>query len=72
MKVNSNSNYDIAIINYVMIISKYSMPFCFTSEVILLRVSNFYIKQKKAWNNCFIIWHQHQTTSRKIKANQIQ
>ena len=38
----------------------------------LPRVNNFDIKQKKAWNICFIIWHQHQARSRKIKANKIQ
>ena len=41
-------------------------------NVILLRVNNFDIKQKKAWNICFIICHQHQTRSGKIKANKAQ
>ena len=26
-------------------------------NIILSRVNNFDIKQKKAWNICFIIWH---------------
>ena len=38
-------------------------------NIILPRVSNFNIKQKKAWNICFIICHQHQTRSGKIKSN---
>ena len=38
-------------------------------NIILPRVNNFDIKQKKAWNICFIICHQHQTRSGKIKAN---
>ena len=29
----------------------------------LLRVNNFDIKQKSAWNICFIIYPQHQTKS---------
>ena len=36
---------------------------------ILPRVDNFEIKQKKTWNICFIIWHQHQTRWGKIKTN---
>ena len=61
------------------IVSKYSMPFCLISEIIqrreaklniiLLRVNDFNIKQKKAWNICFTISHQHQTRSGKIKTN---
>ena len=39
-------------------------------NIILPRVNNFDIRQKKAWNICFIICHQHQTRSGKIKANQ--
>ena len=31
-----------------------------------------YIKQKKAWNICFIIWHQPQTRSGRIKTNKTQ
>ena len=38
-------------------------------NIILPRVNNFDIKQKKAWNICFIICHQHQTRSGKIKTN---
>ena len=38
-------------------------------NIILQRVNNFDIKQKKAWNICFIIFPQHQTGSGKIKAN---
>ena len=39
-------------------------------NIILLRVNNFDIKQKKiAWTIFFIICHQHQTTSGRIKAN---
>ena len=62
------------------------MPFCLISEIIpaniqrrkaelniiLLRVNNFDIKQKKAWNICFIICHQHQTRSGKIKTKNTQ
>ena len=54
------------------------MSFCLISEIIhpryaelniiLQRVNNFDIKQKKAWNICFIICHQHQTRAGKIKA----
>ena len=32
-------------------------------DIILPRVNNFDIKQKKAWNICFVICHQHQTRS---------
>ena len=35
-------------------------------------VNNFDIKQKKAWNICFIICHQHQTRSGKIKTDKTQ
>ena len=38
-------------------------------NIVLPRVNNFDIKQKKAWNICFIIYHQHQTRSGKIKTN---
>ena len=41
-------------------------------NIILLRVNNFDIKQKKAWNICLIICHQHQRRSGKIKANKTQ
>ena len=41
-------------------------------NIILPRVNNFDIKQKKAWNICFIICHQHQTRSGKIKTNKTQ
>ena len=41
-------------------------------NIILPKVNNFDIKQKKAWNICFIICHQHQTRSGKIKANNTQ
>ena len=41
-------------------------------NIILPRVNNFDIKQKKAWNICFIIWHQRQTRSAKIKTNKTQ
>ena len=52
------------------------MPFCLISEIIhevcniqrrkaeliiLTRVNNFDIKQKSAWNICFIMYPQHQT-----------
>ena len=40
--------------------------------MILPRMNNFNIKQKRAWNTCFILWHQDQTRSRKIKANKPQ
>ena len=36
-------------------------------NIILPRVNNFEIKQKKAWNIYYIIWHQYQTRSRRIK-----
>ena len=35
-------------------------------------MNNVNIKQKKAWNIYFIICHQHQTRSGKIKANKTQ
>ena len=38
----------------------------------LPRVNNFNIKQKKAWNICFILCHQHQTRSGKIKTDKTQ
>ena len=38
-------------------------------NIMLSRANNFDIKQKKAWNICFIICHQYQTRSGKIKAN---
>ena len=41
-------------------------------NIILPRVNNLDIKQNKAWNICFIIHHQHQTRSGKIKANKTQ
>ena len=41
-------------------------------NIILSRVNNFDIKQKKAWNICFIICNQRQTRSGKIKANKTQ
>ena len=41
-------------------------------NIVLPRMNNFNIKQKRAWNNCFILWHQHQTRSRKIKASKTQ
>ena len=36
------------------------------------RVNNVDNKETKAWNICFIICHQHQTKSGKIKTNKIQ
>ena len=56
------------------------MPFCLILEILreaelninLPRVNNFNIKQKKAWIICFIIYHQHQTRSGKIRANKTQ
>ena len=41
-------------------------------NIILPKVNNYDIKQEKAWNICFIICHQHQTTSGKIKTNKTQ
>ena len=41
-------------------------------NIILPRVNNFDIKQEKPWNICFIICHQHQTRSGKIRANKTQ
>ena len=41
-------------------------------NIILPRVNNSDIKQKKAWNICFIICHHHQTRYGKIKANKTQ
>ena len=38
----------------------------------LWRVNNVDIKHKKAWNICFIVCHQRQTRSAKIKANKTQ
>ena len=42
------------------------------SNIILPRINNFDIKQKKAWNICFIICYQRQTRSGKIKAKKTQ
>ena len=41
-------------------------------NIILTRVNNFDIKQKKVWNICFIIGHLHQTRSGKVKATKTQ
>ena len=41
-------------------------------NIILPKVNNYDIKQEKAWNICFIICHQHQTTSGKIKAKKTE
>ena len=41
-------------------------------NILFPRVNNFDIKQKKGSNICFIICHQHQTRSGKIKANKTQ
>ena len=41
-------------------------------NIMLQRVNNFNIKQKKTWNVHFIIWQQHQTRSRTIKANKTE
>ena len=41
-------------------------------NIILPSVDNFNIKQKGAWNICFIVYHQHQTRSGKIKTNETQ
>ena len=41
-------------------------------NIILPRVNNFDNKQKSAWNICFIIFHQHQTRSGKIKTKKTQ
>ena len=35
-------------------------------------MNNFDIKQRKAWNICFITCHQNQTRSGKIKDNKTQ
>ena len=48
------------------------MLFCLISEVIHPRVNNFDIKQKKAWDICFIVCHQHLTYSGAIKASKTQ
>ena len=41
-------------------------------NIVLLILNNFNIKQKKAWNICFIICHQRQTRSGKKKDNKTQ
>ena len=41
-------------------------------NIILPRMNNFDIKQKKAWNICFIVCHQYQIKSGKIKSNKTQ
>ena len=41
-------------------------------NIILPRVNNFDIKQKRAWSIFFIICHQHQTRSIKINTNKMQ
>ena len=38
-------------------------------NIVLPRVNNFDITQKQAWNICFVICHQHDAKSGKIKAN---
>ena len=38
-------------------------------NIVLPRVNNFDIKQKKAWDICFIICHQHPTRSGRTKTN---
>ena len=38
-------------------------------NIILPRMNNFDMKQKKEWNICFIICHQQETRSGKIKTN---
>ena len=41
-------------------------------NIILPKINNFDIKQRKAWNICFIILHQHQTRFGKLKAKKTQ
>ena len=41
-------------------------------NIVLPRGDNFDIKQKKAWNICFIVYYQHQTRSGKLKTNKTQ
>ena len=41
-------------------------------NIVIPRVDNFDIKQKKAYNIYFIICQQHQSRSGKIKANKTQ
>ena len=41
-------------------------------NIVLPRVNNFNIKQKKEWGICFIICQQQQTRSGMIKANKTQ
>ena len=73
----------------LLILTKYSMPFCLISEIIDPRKLIFnnanrswilyyrgwiisVLNKKKAWNICFIICHQYQTRSGKIKTNKTQ
>ena len=46
--------------------------FWFNIRIYSPRVNNFDINQKKAWNICFIICHQHQTEFGNIKASKTQ
>ena len=48
------------------------MPFLLILKILIPRVNNFDIKQKKAWSICLIICHQNQTRSGKIKTNKTQ
>ena len=41
-------------------------------NIILPRMNDFDIKQENAWHISFIICHQHQTRSQKIKANKTE
>ena len=41
-------------------------------NIILPKVNNFDNNKKKTRSICFIIWHQHQTRSRKVKAIKTQ
>ena len=41
-------------------------------NILLPSMNNFDIKQRKAWNICFITCHQNQTRSGKIKDSKTQ
>ena len=49
--------YSCSYYSFMIILSKYSMPFCLISEI---------IHRGNQWNICFIICHQHLTRSWKI------
>ena len=58
----------ISLTAFVVILNPYLMSYNNIQRIIIPRVNNFGIKKKI----CFIICHQHQTRSGKIKTNKTQ